>query len=107
MTTMIACVIATISTATLFVMWFWLVLRELTIKNDTMQSAQSQLAACRKKHLLARGGPEEADTQAILTRSLDIYRQSVTLYNQTLHKPWNRIPGFLMGFRKIAKGEDE
>ncbi|MDD2510438.1 MAG: hypothetical protein PHG94_04850 [Syntrophomonas sp.] len=80
--------------------------RELTEKQDTVKSAWSQLAACRKKHMQARNGPEEVDVQGILTRSHDISRQSVMLYNQTLQKPWNRIPGFLMGFRQISEGDD-
>jgi len=92
-------VIALISTAAFLVLWFWVVHRELRARTDTVNSARSQLAACRKKHMQARGGPEEQDAKSILSRSLDIYRQSVMLFNQTLLKPWNRIPGFLLGFR--------
>jgi hypothetical protein len=51
----------------------------------------------------ARNAPGEDEALCILTRSHDIYYQSVTLYNQALQKPWNRIPGFLMGFRWIYK----
>jgi hypothetical protein len=29
----------------------------------------------------------------------------VTLYNQALHKPWNCIPEFLMGFRQMKEGK--
>jgi len=97
---------AVISTAAFLALWFWVVRRELRAKKDTAKSAQSQLAACRKKHMQARDGPEKEDAQFILTRSRDIYRQSVTLYNHTLQKPWNRIPGFLMGFRELSKGDD-
>ncbi|MGS0763411.1 hypothetical protein [Syntrophomonas curvata] len=87
-------------------LWFWVVHRELRARTDTVNSARSQLAACRKKHMQARGGPEEQDAKSILSRSLDIYRQSVMLFNQTLLKPWNRIPGFLLGFRTIKEGEN-
>lgn len=106
LTTMIAYVAAAISTTAFLALWFWVVNRELTARKDTVKSAQSQLTACRKKHMQARDGPEEVDAQGILTRSRDIYRQSVMLYNQTLQKPWNRIPGFLMGFRELSKGDD-
>jgi hypothetical protein len=106
LTTMIAYVAAGISTTAFLALWFWVVRQELTTKKDTVKSARSQLTACRKKYLQARNGPEEIDAQGILTRSRDIYQQSVTLYNQTLRKPWNRIPGFLMGFREISKGDD-
>jgi len=59
---------------------------------------KNQLVACRKKYMQARDGLEE-DTRCILARSRDIYSQSVTLYDQTLQKPHNRIPGFLLGFQ--------
>ena len=103
---MIAWVIAIISTAAFLVLWFWVVHRELRAKTDTVNSAASQLSACRKNHLQTRDGPEEQDAKSILSRSLDIYRQTVMLYNQTLMKPWNRIPGLLMGFRQINEGEN-
>jgi len=99
-------VTASISTAAFLVLWFWVVHRELKSKKDTVKSAVSQLAACRKNHLQAMDGPEEQAAKSILSRSLDIYLQSVMLYNQTLQKPWNRIPGFLMGFQPIKEGEN-
>ena len=103
---MIACVISIISTAAFIALWFWVVHRELRSKYDIVTSARSQLAACRKKHLQTRGGPDEQDAKLIFSRSLNIYHQSVMLYNQTLQKPWNRIPGFLMGFQPMKEGEN-
>lgn len=103
---MIAFVTVGISTAAFLALWFRVVHRELRFREDTLKSAASQLAACRKKHMQTRGGPEETDAQCILARSRDIYRQSVTLYNQTLEKQQNRIPGFLMGFQPIEEGEN-
>lgn len=103
MITIIACVTATISTASLLVLWFWMVHRELKAKKDTVNRARNQLAACRKNHMLTRYSSEEQAAKSILSRSLDIYHQSVMLYNQTLLKPWNRISGFLMGFRQIKE----
>jgi hypothetical protein len=80
--------------------------RELRNKTDIVNSASSQLAICRKNHLLSRGSSDEQAAKSILSRSLDIYHQSVMLYNQTLQKPWNRIPGFLMGFQPMKEGEN-
>ena len=79
--------------------------RELQAKIDTVNSAKSQLTACRKNHMLTRDSSEEQDAKFILSRSLDIYNQSVILYNQTLLKPRNRIPAVLMGFRQMKEGE--
>jgi len=80
---------------------------ELRNKIDTVNSAKSQLDACRKNHMQARGLSEEQDAKFILSRSLNIYHQSVTLYNRTLLKPRNYIPGFLMGFRQMNEKKDK
>jgi len=103
---MIASIIAVASTAASLALWFWTVHRELRAKKDTVRSAWSQLSACRKKHIMAKDGPDEADKLCIYIRSRDIYLQAVTLYNLALQKPWNRIPGFLLGYRQITDGED-
>ncbi|NLK72076.1 MAG: hypothetical protein GX285_03540 [Clostridiales bacterium] len=84
-------------------LWFWVVRRELRAKKDTVNIAWIQPSACREKYILARNGPGEEEAFCILTRSHDIYHQSVPLYNLALHKPRNRIPGFLMGFRVFQK----
>ena len=99
--TIIACVVAFISTISFLMLWFLTVYRELRSKKDTVNSAENQLAACRKNHMLSSDSTDEQTTKPILSRSIDIYNQSVTLYNQALDRPWNRIPGFLMGFRQI------
>lgn len=103
MTAIISCLTVIISTASFLVLWFWVVHRELVAKTDTVNSAASQLAACRKNHMQTMGSSEEQAVKSILFRSLDIYRQSVILYNQALLKPWNLLPAFLMGFRQIKE----
>lgn len=103
MTTIIACVTAIISTVAFLALWFRVVHIELRAKIDTVNSAENQLAACRKNHMLTRDSSEEQDAKSILSRSLDIYHQSIMLYNHTLQKPCNHIPGLLMGFRQIKR----
>lgn len=66
-----------------------------------MESAEVQLTACRRQVRRVRAGSEKEDAQKVLDRSLDIYRQTVLLYHRTLKKPWNYIPGFLMGYREV------
>lgn len=87
------------------ILWFWVVREKLLAKQSTVQSAASQLIVCRKKYLQAKDELDELDAQSILLRSQDIYIQSVRLYNQTLRKPWNRIPGFCMGFFGMSDKE--
>lgn len=101
LTTIIACVTAIISTALFLALWFWVVHRELRTKADIVNSARNQLTVCRKNHMLTRDSSDKQAAKSILSRSLDIYHQSVMLYNQTLLKPWYRIPGFLMDFRQM------
>lgn len=102
LTTIIACVTVIISTTSFLILWFWVVHRELKAKINIVNSAENQLTACRKNHMHTKGGSEEQGAKSILSRSLDIHRQSVILYNRTLMKPWNYIPGLLMGFRQIT-----
>ncbi len=71
------------------------------VPGSIVNSAENQLAVCRKNYMLKRDSAEVQDAKLIFTRSLDIYRQSVKLFNRTLLKPYNYIPGLLMGFRKI------
>jgi len=99
--TIIAFVLALISTISFLALWFMTVYHELRSKTDTVKSAENQLAACRKNHMLLSDSSDEQSAKSILSRSMDIYNQSVMLYNQTLNRPWNRIPGYLMGFRQI------
>lgn len=91
--------LAAFSTTALIALWFYVARRELRVKQSMLESAQIQFAASREQAALAGDDP---DTQGILERSLDIYRQSAERYNQTLRKPWNFIPGILLGFRKAA-----
>jgi len=99
--TIIAFVLALISTISFLTLWFMTVYRELRSRTDTVKSAENQLAECRKNHMLLSDSSDEQAAKSILSRSMDIYNQSVMLYNQTLNRPWNRIPGYLMGFRQI------
>ena len=42
----------------------------------------------------------------ILARSESIYRQAVAHYNDTLCKPWCRLPGHLLGFDRDTREDD-
>ncbi|MEL1135685.1 hypothetical protein AAC978_10925 [Desulfitobacterium sp. THU1] len=106
MTTIIIYLVAGISTTAFVILWFWVARQELLAKQSTVQSAGSQLIVCHKKYLQSEDGLEEINAKNILLRSQDIYIQSVKLYNQTLKKPWNRIPGIFMGFCMLDEKED-
>lgn len=96
MTATVAWLIAGCSTTAFIVLWFCMVRRELRIKQSMLESAEIQLAIVHEQCAEAQDDP---DKQGILNRSLDIYRQAIERYNETLRKPWNIVPGFLMGYR--------
>lgn len=105
LTTVIACSIAFFSTAAFIALWFGVVRKELTAKQNMVESAKAQLIASRTQLLRARDAPEMQKAQEILDRSLDIYRQSLELYNDTLQKPRNAVLAFFLGFRPVAEGD--
>lgn len=50
-----------------------------------------------------RRGPE---IEAILQRVENVYEQAVDRYNDTLSKPWVRLPAAVMGFCPIEPGKE-
>ncbi|MEG2222683.1 MAG: hypothetical protein RRY95_08155 [Oscillospiraceae bacterium] len=103
MTTFLACSLAAISAAAFLALWFWVVRRELYAKQKAAHAARCQLIAGKQAYMRARDGPRERQAQAIMERSQRIYDQSIQLYNELLHKPWNRLPGRLMGFYSMTQ----
>ncbi|MDD2956865.1 MAG: hypothetical protein PHD67_11255 [Oscillospiraceae bacterium] len=107
MPTAIVSLVAILSTTAFLALWFWVVRRELSGKQKTVDAAKAQLAASRQHCMRVRDGPGEEAARQILERSDSIYGQTVRLYNETLKKPWNYIPGLLMGFRARNDTERE
>ena len=103
MSSWVAWLIAAVSTTAFLVLWFWEVRRVLRSRRSVVESAAAQLSACRRQAAGVRYDPELAQ---ILARSESIYRQAVAHYNDTLCKPWCRLPGHLLGFGRDT-GEDD
>ena len=93
----VAWLIAAVSTTAFLVLWFWEVRRVLRSRRSVVESAAAQLSACRRQAAGVRYDPELAQ---ILARSESIYRQAVAHYNDTLCKPWCRLPGHLPRHRR-------
>lgn len=103
MITMIACLIALVSTSAFLALWFWVVRRELYGKQKTVDAAKCQLTASRQQYVRVGDDPKVEQVHKILERSQSVYRQSVRLYNEALHKPWNTAPAFFLGFRQKSE----
>ena len=102
-----AIVIALFSTMAFVVLWFRLVGREMRRTEDLLESAKSQFFSCRSEYLQISEQTEKKMAEKIFRRSEDIYRQARLLYNRTLCKPQNIIPGFILGYRIVAKDNFE
>ena len=102
LTTTIACIVVVFSTICFASLWFWVVHRELHAKKKTVDASRYQLTASRQQFMRARDGPDRKAAEELLTRSNDIYHQSLELYNDALHKPWNYLPAIIMGFRQLS-----
>lgn len=100
LTTIIAYLVAGASMAALITLWFWIVRQELCAKQKAAKAAKCQLIASKQEYLRARDGSNETQAHEILERSERVYKQSIQLYQKSLRKPWNLLPGALMGFGK-------
>lgn len=99
MTAWIPWLIAIASMGAFLLFWFRDVRRIMRERQSMVESAASQLASCRKKAAADRSDPEAT---AVLALSHKIYRQAVDIYNQTLKRPWVRIPAYLMGYEPVS-----
>lgn len=102
----IAWLITSFSTASFIALWFWVVRKELRVKQNMVESAKAQLAASRMGCLKARDALEAEKSQMILDRSINIYLQSLELYKKAFHQPWNYLPGLIMGFGSAENVEN-
>ena len=91
--------IAFVSTGTCILLWFRDVHRIMLERKYIVESAGRQLIVCQEKAMKTQNTSE---ARAVLARSEDIYRQALDLYNRSLQKPWNYLPAYLMGFRRIS-----
>lgn len=100
---MVAYSVAIFSMIAFIALWFWMVKKELKAKRNMVGSAKAQLDASRTQRMKTTDTLEAQKAQEILVRSINIYQQSLELYKKALHKPWNYLPGLIMGFRFVGK----
>ena len=91
----IAWLAAIVSFSAFLVLWFREVRRMLRSLKSIVDSALEQAAACR------RSAAADERAAGVLARSESILRQAVENYNHALTRPWNFLPGHLMGFHRL------
>lgn len=101
MTTILAWFIAGSSTAGLVTLWFVIAYQELSHARQCIENAAEQLSLHKNLYPKAKNSPDgDAATHALDTTKM-IYREVIKNYEYVRHKPMNRFPGFILGFREM------
>lgn len=103
MTVIIACFIAGISTAVFLTLWVVTSYQELLRKRQEVIAAAEQVELHCALHRQARESPNAKAAKKMLDTSRVVYLETVKSYNHCLRKPMNRLPGWVMGFRRIPE----
>ncbi len=99
MPTIIAYFIAGVCLAGFVTIWFWTAYKELSAKQNNLADLEAQLRLHELLAAQARDGPDAKAAAGMLETSRMLCREAAKGYNRTLHKPMNRFPALLMGFR--------
>ena len=99
MPTIIACFIAGICVAGFVTIWFTTAYKELSAKRNSLAALEEQLRLHEGLHIQSRDGPDVQASAGMLETSLMLCREAAKSYNRILHKPMNRVPALLIGFR--------
>jgi hypothetical protein len=97
--TLIACFIAVVCAAGFVTLWFTTAYKELSEKRESNDDLQEQLRLHQGLYDQMRGGPDALSSAGMLETSRMLCREAAKSYNRILHKPMNRVPALLMGFR--------
>ena len=103
MPTLIACFIAGICAAGFVTIWLTTVYAELSAKRNCLADLDKQLRLHEWLYAQARNGPDVRCANGMLETSRMLCREAAKSYNYILHKPINRVPALMMGFRPTEK----
>ncbi len=101
MLTLIACFITGICAAGFVTIWFTTAYAELSAKRNCLDDLDEQLRLHERLYAQVRDGPDARSANGMMETSRMLYREAAKGYNNILHKPMNRIPSLLMGFREV------
>lgn len=101
MTTFIACFVAGISGVGFVTIWFTTAYKELLTKRSSLNDLKEQLRFHEGLYAKARDGPDVRSANGMVETSRMLCREATKSYNRILHKPMNRVPALLMGFRTV------
>lgn len=105
MTFMIAYVIAGISAAAFFTVWFTVSYFKLAERYHEVEAAKEQIKMHQAVYRKEQDDKKIQVARRMLETSRMIYRESIRDYNRVYVNPLYRIPGFIMGFRVLKEME--
>lgn len=103
MTVIIACLIAGISIAAFLALWVVTSYRELGSKKQEVTAVAEQVQMHRTLYRQTRGSPNGQAAKKMLETSRMVYAGTVKGYNNCLKNRVYRLPGFVMGFRRVPE----
>ena len=105
MPTIIACLIAGICASAFVTIWFTTAYRELSVKRGSLTDLREQMCLHERLFSQARDGPDTQPAARMLETSRMLCREAAKSYNGVLHKPMNRVPALLLGFRDAEESQ--
>lgn len=100
MPTIIACLIAGVCAAGFVTIWFTTAYRELSARRGSLADLKEQMCLHARLFSQTRDGPDIQSAARMLETSRMLCREAAKGYNRLLHRPMNRIPALLLGFRE-------
>ncbi len=101
MPTLIASFIAGICAAGFVTIWFKTTYSELSKKRNCLADLEDQLRLHEELYAQARDSSDVWSANKMMETSRMLCREASKSYNRILHKPMNRVPALLMGFRAV------
>lgn len=87
------------------VLWFSVSYRELSAKRKNLLAVGEQVRMHKLLYMQERGGENDILAQKILENKLMVYQKLEKDYNAMLKRPFNLIPGYIMGFHSLKNNK--
>ncbi len=107
MSILLAYIIAGLCAAGFVTIWFSTAYAELSQKRNNLADLEEQLRLHEGMYAQARDSSEVQTANKMMETSRMLWNEATKNYNSILHKPMNRIPALLMGFRKLDREDKQ
>ncbi|MEG0291790.1 MAG: hypothetical protein RR495_02790 [Anaerovoracaceae bacterium] len=94
-------IVVCIVLAILIEIWFIVAFRKLKKQREMVLVAKTQCEIYQKEYVGSGKFVGSSQDAAVLECSLDLYKQALDIYNSNLNNFKYRVPGIILGFKKI------